>query len=1446
MGKGVLKRLKWIMATAIAAAVFALPAVTVSVDDECAGMGDVTWSQRVQANGTTKVVLKADAADGYVFAGWTVDEASAAAWPADLRYAGSLTATVSTNATVTALFAPSAEDGLTFDLADSLPMEVECGEEVFCPLDIDSVSFPTLTFRGLPPGLTYDSHTTTVAGKPTEPGVYQVEATGVNAAGFAFWSGFEMRVGDLVGEHLVGGDAEITLDEYFHAEIDELFAYTGEVVTVTLDGVPPGLTWDDEWQLLYGTPTEPGDYVLKAEVEFSVGGKETATMLLSVVAPDPMEYEVSLDALDMAQVADVLVAEEAEIGIDENGVGILSVTGLPSGLSCEKWRVDGVRHWGLSGRLTKAGNYRVWVSVTDNSGPTQKVVRTSRVIRVEDEPQVYLALSSSDPTRGSVAGGGAVTPGLPVTITATARSGQVFAGWFNEQSERLNLPDGTDYRSPRVVLPAETDYQFTTLVAQFIASANDEAPDLTDLDDVALVMVEGTAFRYEFEVISSSLPQLTFKGLPAGVECIAAGAGKFALVYDYETSRKHPVPGRYQVTATAENRSGRRSTVTFQFTVPNQSDPRIHVLDDYGEYTPGEPIEPISLADAVDFARGESLTVVDLPRGLTYNVRANEQQGIEAHTITGTPTAPGDYTMTITAKVVGSETTNSVGKVTTRYVTTKTSAFITVLPYPELAIELDDDASMSGCKVTGNGNYPVGTKVMLKATAVKGWVFAGWEGLDAVDGLQSLNPKLAYESGDDDVWVYANFLPVDQDFLLVESPLGTEEGSPVELEPGVSIEDAGMESLIADLIYTGSWPTVKVTGLPSGVKFSTSTFLLSGKPTKSGVYHVTVTAKNAGGYSYVRVFDLAVLNADGSLPEEKSLSNAAAIDFAPWLGLTTGVDCASGDHVMTVPAHPENGVAVKKVTVTGLPVGVKAQTQLKEDGTAEVALAGMPTKPGRVVVSVAVTYASGPSAKSQQALVVEDGGSSYLYVQSATEGGSVTGEGVYAAGQKVKLMARSDKGYAFAGWTLAAEEPLKVDGIDYRTSTLSFQMGAVDAISYNAVYGNFVTTAADQTLEMAFTNTVWTITPEVSSEFGYVLTSSSLPKVTVKGLPKGVELDAVRGVLVYSPTAATVPGFYTAEFAVKNTSVTKARTFLLEIRVANRESAVITGLNPALNAYSLPLGVTVDVAALVPQVPAGWEFKVTGLPAGVSFKNGVISGVPSKIGNYTTTITATTGTGAAKRTEVATVVIGVSALPATLVGTFNGWVLNGEGRAVGTLIATVGEKGKISAKVKMPAKTWSFSGASWDALADSTATWGASSKDGAAVSFQVDAENEWPEWSLGGTFHVGEVTYQLRGQRSPYGSKDGSDQAKAELEALVGTVVYSDWTVKIAKSGTVTITGFHNGRKISGSTALMRDDRGYFAELVVFTDKNTAFSVMVELYGSGQINKIITDSVILP
>jgi PKD repeat protein len=258
-------------------------------------------------------------------------------------------------------------------------------------------------------------------------------------------------------------------------------------------------------------------------------------------------------------------------------------------------------------------------------------------------------------------------------------------------------------------------------------------------------------------------------------------------------------------------------------------------------------------------------------------------------------------------------------------------------------------------------------------------------------------------------------------------------------------------------------------------------------------------------------------------------------------------------------------------------------------------------------------------------------------------------------------------------------------------------MGASDKM----FYARFVPTASDMELALRVAGKAvpTTFTVSESTQLALDVESLSLPKISVKGLPSGMKFTAKaiykKGskTEIETPTntiygAPTKPGMYKVSVSISNTSVKKAIVKEFTIEVPNLTAAngyfVDEPANNVGQTYVLSVGIS-NIDDFLPSLkldsPTA-KLAVSGLPTGLKYdaKTGKITGVATKAGIYTVTLTVTDG----KEKYVSTITIEVEALPDWVVGTFNGFAVAKGVRAWWEcpmmLNATIGSTGKITIK----------------------------------------------------------------------------------------------------------------------------------------------------------------------
>lgn len=232
------------------------------------------------------------------------------------------------------------------------------------------------------------------------------------------------------------------------------------------------------------------------------------------------------------------------------------------------------------------------------------------------------------------------------------------------------------------------------------------------------------------------------------------------------------------------------------------------------------------------------------------------------------------------------------------------------------------------------------------------------------------------------------------------------------------------------------------------------------------------------------------------------------------LKITVANEYVNGETIEPIVIDVSGCTSLPTVKVTGLPAGLKftaKELNVKETKTTPAAhyaantIYGAPTKSGVYFATVTVTTAGKHTASSTIKFIVRKADESLVDVDWNAAAGKVTGSGIYAAGKKVTLKATAGKGSVFAGWyTANGEEKLKLEGIDYRNPSISFNMPNADM----NLYAKFIPVEEDvAALDCKIGE--WY---ETGTEIAYVPIDVSgcisLPKIKTANLPTGLKFTA--------------------------------------------------------------------------------------------------------------------------------------------------------------------------------------------------------------------------------------------------------------------------------------------------------------------------------------------------
>ena len=379
-------------------------------------------------------------------------------------------------------------------------------------------------------------------------------------------------------------------------------------------------------------------------------------------------------------------------------------------------------------------------------------------------------------------------------------------------------------------------------------------------------------------------------------------------------------------------------------------------------------------------------------------------------------------------------------------------------------------------------------------------------------------------------------------------------------------------------------PTFSETGsLPTGVLFS-SAGVLSGTPTASGSFPVTITAANGITPNATQSFTLTVNAAP-------AITSAAA---------TTFTEGTAGTFTVTATGFP-----APSFTEAGtLPAGVTLSTA--------GLLSGTPTATGPFPVTI--TAANGVTPNATQSFTLDvDAPPAITSVNHATFNAGTAGT-FTATATGFPPPTFTETGALPAGVTLTTGGVLS--GTASAGGSFPITITAANGVTPNATQSFTLTVDAAPAITSA---ALTTFTEGTAGTFTVTATGFPAPSFTEAGtLPAGVTLST-GGVLSGTPTASGP--FPITITAANGITPNATQSFTLTVSTTG-VAPIITSVNHAT--FTKGTAGTFTVTATGSPAPT---FSETGsLPTGVLFSSaGVLSGTPTASGSFPVTITAANG-----------------------------------------------------------------------------------------------------------------------------------------------------------------------------------------------------------------------------
>ena len=305
----------------------------------------------------------------------------------------------------------------------------------------------------------------------------------------------------------------------------------------------------------------------------------------------------------------------------------------------------------------------------------------------------------------------------------------------------------------------------------------------------------------------------------------------------------------------------------------------------------------------------------------------------------------------------------------------------------------------AGGTVSGGGMVREGGTTTLKATVKSGYFFGGWYSPKGALLTSDLTCSYAVGSvtGSEDVTVTAKFYKKSTDLVTVTCDLAGRYETKVS-EVSVPIEIQSFSKVTA----------VKATGLPSGLSIDLEKRAIVGTPTRSGVYDVTVSAKNANGNTgSTEMMRILVMAADEHYLE---------VTCPDGMGKVSGTGIHAAGQRGTVKVSPASGWIFSRWEESGQPVSASASfTYVMPDHDAKLAAVFISKSDDRDSIALDVAGARQDAENPSEREAMCGVKVNWPVVPSALSATSVSASGLPAGLKLVKTVVDKDaKTYSYA------------------------------------------------------------------------------------------------------------------------------------------------------------------------------------------------------------------------------------------------------------------------------------------------------------------------------------------------------------------------------------------------------------------------------------------------